>query len=467
MTSNVDVHGGTVWTMIWMGLKLSLKFVSNIILTRLLSPDMFGIAAIGNALINGIGMFSDFGIQQNIVRSTRSDDHYYQTAWTVQLLRGIVLTIVIVLLAKPFAWLYETDDLTTFLLIVAASNLAMGFNNVELLRDFRHAMLQKVAVLDITAALVGLTTMVVWAWISPSYTALAIGAVVSTSTLALGTFVVYPWHNCRLRLEKEVVADLVSFGKWVLISTVLAFATTQMDRLALGKLVSLHLLGLYSIAWMWASMPSQIFEQWAHRVFFPLVSQQIRSVTGEGTIWMARRIYVLIAVTAAIVMYVASDTLVGILYTMDYQDVSSLIRQLSIVFLLYTIEQSYSHVLIAYGRPRDKIVGQILSLVLFSAVLLPAFFWANVSGVIALLAVSAGVRILWMTYKLFAFKLTELRFDIIAVGVYFAIAPLLHSIISAYANRWHQAWASLATGGVALIVALVAYRRLRSICRAA
>lgn len=464
MTRSVDVHGGTVWTMIWWGLKLSLKFVSNVILTRLLTPDMFGIAAIGNTLISGIGMFSDFGIQQNIVRSARSDDHYYQTAWTVQLLRGLVLTVIIALLAKPFAWLYEVDGLTTFLLIVAASNLAMGLNNIESLRDYRHATLRKIAIIDNVGAVLGIGVMVLWAWLSPSYIALAVGALASTSLFTLGTYLAYPRHNCRLRLEKEAMVDLVGFGKWVLVSTVLAFATMQMDRLALGKMVTMHMLGLYSLAWMWATMPNQILEQWAHRVFFPLVSHYIRNESAKATIWSARRLYILLAGMAAVVMYAVSDVLVASLYTLDYQGVSLLLRQLSIVSLLYTIEQSYSHVLIAYGRPRDKIVGQVLSFALFGVALLPAYYWADVAGVIGLLAVVAGVRIMWISYQLFAFKLTELRFDIIFVVMYFPVAVLLHAIVGANDNRWYQVSAALAIGGVALIIALVAYRRLRSIC---
>lgn len=470
MSSNVDVHGGTVWTMIWWGFKISLKFASNIILTRLLSPDMFGIAAIGNTLLSGINMFSDFGIQQNIVRSSRSDDSYYQTAWTVQLLRGIALTVIIVLVAKPFAWFYEVHGLATFLMIVAASNLAMGLNNIESLRDYRHAMLRKVAIIDIVGAAFGLGIMVFWAWLSPSYVALAVGALASTSFFTLGTYLVFPRHNCRLRFEKEAMIDMLGFGRWVLFSTVLAFATMQMDRMALGKLVSMHALGLYSLAWVWASMPNEILEQWAHRVFFPLVSQYIRNETSMETIWAARRLYVLIATTAAILIYAISDILVTTLYTVEYQGVSLFIRQLSVVFLLYTIEQSYSHILIAYGRPQDKIAGQGLSVVVFAGALLPAFYWANIAGVITLLAVTAGLRILWMAYKLFSTKIgklsefVELRFDIIVIVMYFPIAALLHTLVGAYANRWYQVSAALVSGVAALLIALVAYRRLRNIC---
>ncbi|MEW6514346.1 MAG: oligosaccharide flippase family protein [Pseudomonadota bacterium] len=464
MSEAVDVRGGTIWTMVWWGLKNSQKFISNLILTRLLPPEVFGIAAIGNTLISGISMFSDFGVQQNIVRSKRSDAEFYQTAWTVQLIRGFALTLVIMLLAQPLATFYGIDNLAVFLFIVAASNLAMGFNNVEVLRDFRHAKLQRIAIIDNVAALVGLVVMSIWAWFSPSYVALAVGALVSTATFAVGSMLAYPRNDCRLRLERDAVAELVGFGKWVLISTILAFATSQMDRLALGKLIPLQLLGLYSIAWIWASLPNQMLEQWAGKVFFPLASQHDRANSDGSTITTARRTYVAVACVSTAVIYAVSDILVTMLYTEAYQGVALLMRQLSVVFLLYTIEQSYSHLLIAKGRPRDKILGQALSIAVFAIGLLPVFETMGLEGVIGLLAATAVVRIVWMAYQLSGFRAFELAFDMACVGMFYLIACSLHAAVGAFDSRWYQVVVASAMGASALLVAMAGYLHLRRTC---
>jgi O-antigen/teichoic acid export membrane protein len=464
MAKEFDVHAGTVWTLIWWGLKLILKFASNVLLTRLLSPEMFGIAALGNTLINGIGMLSDFGIQQNMVRSGRGDDAYYRTAWTVQLLRGLALTVLIILMAKPVAMLYQIDGLATFLLIVAASNMAMGLNNIEVMRDFRSASLRKVALLDNAGAVLGIGAMVLWAWISPTYVALAIGAVVTTSVFTVGTYLAYPRRNCRFHLEKNAMDDLVGFGKWVLLSTMLAFATTQMDRLALGKLVSLHVLGLYSLAWMWASMPSQILEQWAHRVFFPLASHHIRNESVGSPVWTVRRLYVALAALAASVIYAVSDILTSTLYTAEYQGVAPMIRQLAVVFLFYAVEQSYSHVLIAQGRPREKIAGQALSVAFFALALLPVFEWSGIEGVVGLLALTAVIRIVWIGYRLFGLRMAELQYDVLAAAAYYLLAPSLHFLVGALDNRWYQLSTALVEVLAAGAVTLLAYKYLRRVC---
>jgi hypothetical protein len=102
--------------------------------------------------------------------------------------------------------------------------------------------------------------------------------------------------------------------------------------------------------------------------------------------------------------------------------------------------------------------------ILFGVALLPVFYWANIAGVVALLAVSSVIRVLWIAYKLFATRFSELRFDVLLVGAFFPIAMLLRALIGANDNRWYQMSAAFVAGLAALIIALVAYRRLRSIC---
>lgn len=463
MTNSVNIKHGTLWTIIWWGLKLSLKFISNLLLTRLLTPEIFGIAAIGNTVISGITMLSDFGVKQSVIRSHRNDSAFFQTAWTIQLARGLLLSLIIIILAKPVADFYKSDDLAVFLYIVAASNLAMGLNNIELMRDYKGATIGKIAKIDMFAAVIGLFAMCAWAWFSPTVIALAIGAVVSTIICAAGTLIAYNTSNCRFRLEKSAAIEFLGFGKWILFSTILAFATTQMDKLALGKLVSMHTLGLYSIAFMWTSIPSQILIQWSNGVFYPLAAHQHRNNAVEDRIWSARRMFLAITCIASIYVYAISDILVQILYTDDYQAMAPLIRKLVIVLFLYTSEESISQILIAQGKPREKIFGQVLSVAIFLGFLIPAYQAFEVTGIILLLGVSSAIRILWMTYKLLGGIGMELKYD----GV--ALASLLifgHGLFLINGSSHHLTYQLIAVTIEAVVLsyfALVAYQKLNSL----
>lgn len=463
-TNKVNIREGTVWTVIWWGFKLSQKFLSNVILTRLLTPEIFGIAAVGNALISGATMLSDFGIRQSIVRSERTDQAFYRTAWTLQVIRGVGLTVLILLLASPLETFYKTEGLGVFVAVVAISVLAMGFNNIEVHRDYRHATMRRLALIDNISALVGLVSMVLWAWLSPSYMALAAGAVISTLFVTIATYIVYPRSNCHILLEKSSLDELLTFGRWVMLSTMLAFVTMQFDKLALGKLITMQALGLYSIAWIWASMPPQILGQWAESVFYPLVAEQLRSNKSTNIEWVARRMLISIATMLSIMIYAVADTLVEVIYAAEYQGVATLLRQLSFVVLLYTIDQSYSHFLIAQGRPKEKIGGQALSMLLFVLLIIPVFQWWDIEGVIALLAGCAVVRIVWMACQLFGIRMGELKYDILALGVFFITAPSLHQLNSMQSSWWYRIPVACAEGAVVLVLSLYCYRILKRMC---
>jgi O-antigen/teichoic acid export membrane protein len=79
-----------------------LRLGSNLILTRLLFPEAFGLMALVTVFLTGLKMFSDFGLNASIIRSARGDDPIFlQTAWTVQILRGVMLWLISVMLAGP------------------------------------------------------------------------------------------------------------------------------------------------------------------------------------------------------------------------------------------------------------------------------------------------------------------------------------------------------------------------------
>ena len=51
-------HAG-IWSIGGYGVAEALRLVSNLVLTRILAPEMFGIMAIANLIMIGLALFSD------------------------------------------------------------------------------------------------------------------------------------------------------------------------------------------------------------------------------------------------------------------------------------------------------------------------------------------------------------------------------------------------------------------------
>jgi O-antigen/teichoic acid export membrane protein len=86
------VLGAGAWSLAGFALSYALRLGSSLVLTRLLIPSMFGVIAIAMLIMTGLAMFSDIGLKQNIIQSKRgSDTVFLNTAWVVQIMRGLLL----------------------------------------------------------------------------------------------------------------------------------------------------------------------------------------------------------------------------------------------------------------------------------------------------------------------------------------------------------------------------------------
>ena len=141
----------TGWIVSEHGIGQMLRFAGNLVLTRLLAPDMFGVMAIAHVVISGMTMFSDIGLELNVIRSKRGNDPVFlDTVWTIQILRGLLLFLVTLCCSLGLYWLssrdfwpsdsvYQNTELPIIISLLALSPLidvaANRFNNELQLED--------------------------------------------------------------------------------------------------------------------------------------------------------------------------------------------------------------------------------------------------------------------------------------------------------------------------------------------
>ena len=255
-----------------------IRLGSNLILTRLLFPEAFGLMALVNAFLMGLAMFSDLGIGPSVVQSSRGDDpQFLDTAWVLQIARGVVLWVFTCLLAWPLAAFYGQPSISALLPVAGLGVLIAGFNSTSLMTLQRHLRVAKQTLVRLAGQITGVSVMLAWALIHPTVWALVAGGVVGHAvTLVLSHGVVADRRD-RPRWDRESARDIFSFGKWIFLSTVLTFLVGHADRLIFGKVVPLDTLGIYSIAAMLATLPTGVLHGVGWAVVFPALSRKAES----------------------------------------------------------------------------------------------------------------------------------------------------------------------------------------------
>jgi O-antigen/teichoic acid export membrane protein len=268
------VRRGTLWSMSGYGGSQVLRLAGNLLLTRLLMPEAFGLMALVNALQQGLQLFSDIGIGPSIIQGRRGDDPtFLNTAWTVQAVRGLLLACMAAAIAVPVARFYGEPLLAWVLVVSGSTALISGFNSTRIFSMYRHLELARVSAIEVGSQAVGLASILAWAAVDPSIWALVAGGVVGSITRLVLSHTLLPGISNRFRFDKSALALMLRFGRWILFSTALTFFVGQSDRLIFGKMVPLAMLGVYSVGAMIASMPSIALGRVASSVFFPVYSR--------------------------------------------------------------------------------------------------------------------------------------------------------------------------------------------------
>lgn len=244
------------WQIFGYGSSQAIRLASNLILTRLLFPEAFGLMALVVVFLTGLSMFSDTGVSTAIQQNKRGDDpEFLDTAWTIQIIRGGILWLCTGLFAWPAAVFYGEPALA-YLLPVAGLTLAIdGFRPASVYTAQRHLQVGRLTILNLIAQIVSILAMVVLAWTLRSVWALVIAMILGSAVRLLLMVRFLPGPANRLSLDSSTVRELLNFGKWIFPSTICSFLDIQGDRLILGKYLTTAMLGIYSIGYFLASFP--------------------------------------------------------------------------------------------------------------------------------------------------------------------------------------------------------------------
>lgn len=361
-----------MWTLIGYGGSQVLRLGSNLILTRLLVPELFGLMALVNTFITGLNLFSDIGINPSIVRSERGEDpDFLNTAWTLQVIRGFGLWIGCWLIAFPVSQFYDEPKLIWLITIVGFNTILSGFNSTSLAVLNRKIEIGKLTLIEITTQITSLTVMIIWAFFQPTIWALVIGTLMSNIVKLSWSHYISPIHH-RFTWNQDCLKELVTFGRWIFISTAMTFLASQADRLILGKLVSIEMLGVYTIALTFADIPKQVAGKVSDKIIFPLISQNIFLPRKQLKAKILDKRFYLLLISAILIAILFSfgDVLINILYDERYISASWMLPFLALGLWPLILSLTIDKILFALGNPKFVSLGNIVKFI-YMIVLLP------------------------------------------------------------------------------------------------
>ena len=263
-----------VWILIGLGAMQVLRLASNVVLTRLLYAEAFGMMQLVYAFMVGLHLFTDVGIGPSVVQSPHGEEpEFLDTAYTVQVIRGCILCVIGVALAYPFARYYGDLRLAALLVVVNLSSAIGALQSTKWFTEGRRLALRRLTIIDIGIQVLCFAATLVAVFFTRSVYALLVGTLSSDVLRAWTSHFWLPGHRNRLRIVRAHLYGMLRFGRWIFLSTALTFLVGQTDRLVFGKLVPLAMLGIYGIGANVANMAPQVLNSVIDRLLFPMLAK--------------------------------------------------------------------------------------------------------------------------------------------------------------------------------------------------
>jgi O-antigen/teichoic acid export membrane protein len=333
-----------------------LRLVTNLVLSRLLFPEAYGLTAIVSVFMVALGMLTDVGLKDSIINNPRGDEpRFLNTAWTIQIARGIGLWLVACLTAYPVSRMYGEPQL--FPLIVAASfaMVIYGFTSTSIHTLARRVRRGPLVALEVVSKVVSMAVMFVWALIHPSVWALVAGGITGAVVDAIGSHLLKVGYRNRLTWDRDAAKEISGFGKWIFGSSAFTFLAGEGDRLLLGHFLSMAMLGIYSIAGLLSSAVGLAVNRLAGSVFYGVFSQVAREERGDiGRQYYAARLRLdLFAMPLLGAIMVLGPFIVSVLYDERYHDAGWILQILCVRVALQCVLSPCGVFMIAVGQARQ------------------------------------------------------------------------------------------------------------------
>lgn len=405
-----------------------LRLLSNLVLTRLLFPEAFGMMALIQTFTVGLQMFSDIGLRPAIIQNKRGEEpDFLNTAWTLQILRGTGLWLMACLLAWPLSVFYREEQILWLLPVVGLNALVMGFSSTKGVVANRNLRLGRQVVIGLLAQVAGLVTMIGFALIWPSVWSLVVGGLVSCLFGVWASHRFMPGVKNRLRWEPQAVRELLGFGRFIFVSTIASYFVTQGDKLFLGRTISLADLGIYNIAFFLAAFPGMLGGMVASQILFPLY-RQLPPSGGARNLAKIRRARDLVTagqMALFALLAVVGIPLINLLYDHRYVAAGPMLVIMSLGQMPGSMLVGSSNQLLAEGDSRSFSHLEIYRSILKMGLMIGCFWLFGLFGILITPVLTFLGTYPLQQYYLARFKGTDLPRDALFMLVSLAVIAVV------------------------------------------
>jgi lipopolysaccharide exporter len=371
----------------------AIRFARNMLLTRLLAPNVFGVMAIVMSASAIVGSLTEVGLRAAVIQNPRGGEKAYLNAgWWMAMIRAFGTYIIIFALAPWVAHFYGNAELSGLLRVALLGTLFEGAMSPRSIIPQKDMKFGRWMAISNGGGILGVVLTIILSLYLRNVWALAIGACSENLFRCILSYVLCPGLP-SLGWDRHVVRDLYKYSKGVFGQSFLNLLFSRTDIFVLGKLYSATALGLYTMAVYLVQTPASFLANILVQTLLPTFAhvqdekERINRIFLEVSSWLT-----LLGLPGVVALCLCGPPVLSLVYGARYAAAAGPLAVAAAVVFLSTLNAVITIVFSGIGFPalHRRSVGACAAVMIIG--IYPACHFLGIVGgqVAALLAIVVG-----------------------------------------------------------------------------
>jgi len=352
-------------------------FIANLVLTRLLAPEAFGIFALAMFFFSLLNLRPKIGVGQAFAQRPTTTGELIGTHLALDVAAGLgsfVLALVAVPILLAFGYTRPVVWVTLALATVGISQSVMGTAWVLLDKELLFGRVSLVTTLAFPLSYVPAFALAVrgggyWSLVAQN-AAYAILLLVGL-WWACRRYMPQVWQM-RWRFNRVIAREFIRFGAMVGLATIAGTLALQFDNFLVGSLVSVETLGFYDRAYRIAQWPTLLVSSVLTRpAFYAYAKLQDDAARLTKTFTMTSWLITTLALPLALAIFASAPDLVRLLYGERWLPSALFLRFLVVYSLLRPLLDNAGLLFVAVANPHRTTIIRAVQAVVLMAIATP------------------------------------------------------------------------------------------------
>lgn len=372
------------------------SLIRLIIIGRILAPSDFGIMGIALLTMSALQTFSTFGFKQALIQKKENTDNYLDAAWTVLIIRGFVVFIIVYFIAPYVALFFHTPEVKVIIQVLGLVTFFQAFANIGVIFFHKELEFNKVFLYRFVGMSTNFIVAVVAAIVLRSVWALVLGLLAEKVVNIIVSYLIHPYRP-HLSKDLEKAKELFGFGRWILGSSILIFIGEHIDDIFVGRVLSATALGFYQMAYRISNMLETEITTVISSVAFPAYAKiQDQQTRLQKTYFRIMRLIFAVSLPITMGMVLLAPEFTQIFLSEKWMPIVSAMQLLAVAGLIKSIVSTGSPLFIGSGFPKYEFFMQLIRGLIIIIVIYPLIVFMGISGAaIGVILSIAGMLVIW------------------------------------------------------------------------